>query len=222
MTATGTVTVSSAAQHISVPFKQNYTVAFTESGLLAGTTWSVTLNGNTISSSTSTITFSEENGTYDYSIGSAAGYHPSTATGTVTVNSAALNIPVTYVQDTYTITVTQKGLPSGDTWTFTLDGVQHNSTSGTITLQVISGTHNVSATGPSGFTVSVPSNVTVNNANSSVSVNFTQVVKGSTGTLLTGLGVGLVVGAVVAALGLMFYTGTGVFTSMRKGKGGSP
>ena len=222
VTATGTVTVSSAAQHISVPFKQNYTVAFTESGLLAGTTWSVTLNGNTISSSTSTITFSEENGTYDYSIGSAAGYHPSTATGTVTVNSAALNIPVTYVQDTYTITVTQKGLPSGDTWTFTLDGVQHNSTSGTITLQVISGTHNVSATGPSGFTVSVPSNVTVNNANSSVSVNFTQVVKGSTGTLLTGLGVGLVVGAVVAALGLMFYTGTGVFTSMRKGKGGSP
>ena len=152
----------------------------------------------------------------------ATGYHPAAATGTVTVNSAVLNIPIAYVPNTYTITVTQKGLPSGDIWAFTLDGIQHNSISDTITLLVISGIYNVSAAGPSRYTVSVPSNVTVNNANSSVLVNFTQVVKGSTGTLLTGLAVGLVVGAVVAALGLMFYTGTGVFTSMRKGKGGSP
>ncbi|MEM3489441.1 MAG: hypothetical protein QXO75_07300, partial [Nitrososphaerota archaeon] len=43
-----------------------YSVTFTESGLPAGTSWSVTLNGVTLSSSSNSIVFSEPNGSYSY------------------------------------------------------------------------------------------------------------------------------------------------------------
>ncbi|MGC9167091.1 MAG: S53 family peptidase, partial [Thermoplasmata archaeon] len=47
------------------PSPATYTVSFTETGLSSGTTWSVTFNGNTKSSTTSTISFTGvTNGTY--------------------------------------------------------------------------------------------------------------------------------------------------------------
>ncbi|MEM4105369.1 MAG: S53 family peptidase, partial [Thermoplasmata archaeon] len=46
-----------------------YTVTFTESGLPSGTSWSVTFNSNTKSSTTNTISFTGiANGTYSYSV----------------------------------------------------------------------------------------------------------------------------------------------------------
>jgi len=52
---------------------KKYSVTFTESGLPSGTSWSVTLNGNTESSTTNTISFSEPNGTYSYVVASVTG-----------------------------------------------------------------------------------------------------------------------------------------------------
>jgi hypothetical protein len=46
-----------------------YTVQFNETGLAAGTAWSVTFNGNTIISTTASIDFGTQNGSYSYSIG---------------------------------------------------------------------------------------------------------------------------------------------------------
>ena len=43
-----------------------YPVIFTESGLPSGTSWSVTLNGTSQTSSTATIGFEEPNGSYVY------------------------------------------------------------------------------------------------------------------------------------------------------------
>jgi len=91
----GTITVSGSSLSESVVFsKVTYTVTFTESGLPSGTTWSVTFNGTTESSTTDTITFSVPNGTYSYSIGSVSGYTISQLTGSVTINgdNAPLNI----------------------------------------------------------------------------------------------------------------------------------
>ena len=46
-----------------------YLVGFAESGLTSGTSWSVSLNGVTNSSTGSTITFDMQNGSYSFSIG---------------------------------------------------------------------------------------------------------------------------------------------------------
>ncbi|MEM3325620.1 MAG: S53 family peptidase, partial [Thermoplasmata archaeon] len=63
-----------------------YTVTFTESGLPSGTSWSVTFNSNTKSSTTNTISFTGiANGTYSYSVGAVSGYTASPSSGTITV-----------------------------------------------------------------------------------------------------------------------------------------
>ena len=65
-------------------------MVFQESGLASGTAWSVTLNGQTVYSTTNTIVFLEMNGTYKYTINNVTSYSaPSSASGTVTVNGAA-------------------------------------------------------------------------------------------------------------------------------------
>ena len=76
--------------------KNNYLVTFTESGLPAGTSWSVTLNGTTESSSTNTITFSEPNGTYSYSIATVSGYTVSPSSGSITINGENIEKAVTF------------------------------------------------------------------------------------------------------------------------------
>jgi hypothetical protein len=89
---TGTVSLASESQSVSFSFVSNpsYKVVFQESGLASGTAWSVTLNGQTVYSTTDTIVFLEMNGTYKYTINNVTSYSaPSSASGTVTVNGAA-------------------------------------------------------------------------------------------------------------------------------------
>ncbi len=69
-----------------------YTVTFTESGLPSGTTWNVTFNGNTKSSTGTSISFVVTPGTYSYSISNPAysngvAYYPSPSSGSVSVSS---------------------------------------------------------------------------------------------------------------------------------------
>lgn len=62
------------------------TVTFVESGLPAGTQWSIALNGTTKSSTSRTIDFNESGGTYTFVVKSIPGYIASPSTGTITVN----------------------------------------------------------------------------------------------------------------------------------------
>jgi hypothetical protein len=94
---TGSFTVDGASLSESVTFVEvTYTVTFTETGLPSGTLWSVTLNGTTLSSTTSTITFSEPNGTYTYSIGSVSGYTVSLSSGSLTAIGKTVNQSITF------------------------------------------------------------------------------------------------------------------------------
>jgi YVTN family beta-propeller protein len=63
-----------------------FPVKFKESGLPSGTSWSVTLNGITESSTSSNITFTEPNGTYTYTVSNVSGYSISQSSGSIIVN----------------------------------------------------------------------------------------------------------------------------------------
>ncbi|MGC9071342.1 MAG: hypothetical protein ACP5HK_01395 [Acidilobus sp.] len=83
--SSGVINVSSNAS-VSIKFTEiNYTVTFLESGLPPGATWSVTLNGVTISSSSHVIRFFVPPGTYSYTVGEVAGYEASPSSGTIEV-----------------------------------------------------------------------------------------------------------------------------------------
>ena len=91
----GNVTVSGQSVAVSVSFSavvQLYPVTFTETGLPAGTSWSVTLGGVELTSSNGTypISGTEPNGTYAFSVGAVAGYTATPSSGHLTVQGAAV------------------------------------------------------------------------------------------------------------------------------------
>jgi len=120
--SSGSVAVNGGDQHVSIGWSRtSYTVGFTETGLPMGASWSVILNGTTISTTGSTVNFREPNASYSYSVGSASGFGASPANGTVTVNGASVVVSVLFVK-VYPVVFTESDLPSGTNWSVTLSG----------------------------------------------------------------------------------------------------
>ena len=102
-----------------------YGITFTESGLPAGTAWSVSLNGTVRNSSTASITFLAVNGTYAYVVGLVGGYSASPASGTVGVHGASVTVGITFssiLPGLYSVSFVESGLPLGTPWSVTLNG----------------------------------------------------------------------------------------------------
>ncbi len=115
--SSGSETVNGTNVSVSVTFKSKptvtpskYTVTFTESGLASGTSWSVTLSGKTQSSTTGTITFTEVNGTYSYTVANVSGYTVSPLSGSVTVNGTNASVSVTFKSTTTTPVTSSSGI----------------------------------------------------------------------------------------------------------------
>ena len=147
--SSGSVTVNDSPQSVSVTFSLvKYTVTFTESGLPSGTTWFVNLsNGQKFSSTMSTISFTETNGTYAYTVATTNKiYKPSSSSGSVTVNGGPQSVSVTFTFATYAVTFTESGLPSGTTWYANVTNstghvFQGSSSTNKITFNMINGTY---------------------------------------------------------------------------------
>ncbi len=128
----------------------NYTVTFNETGLPAGTTWDVVLNGVTMTAtlagtppgphSGTSLTFTGLClGTYTFVVSSPSGYSASPSSGTVVVTTAVVPGGEVYVHETftyttppckYTATFNETGVPLGKTWDVTLGGVTMTATVG--------------------------------------------------------------------------------------------
>lgn len=88
-----------AGQSYSFSTRHSYNVTFTETGLSAGTEWSVDVNGNVLHSDKGNITFTMYNGTYNYSVTPISGYSVSNGNGTFNVNGNAKNVTVAFTRD---------------------------------------------------------------------------------------------------------------------------
>jgi len=151
-----------------------YTVTFTESGLPSGAKWNVTLNGVELSSSTSSILFSEPDGTYSYTVGIYQGYSTSPYSSSVTVSGANVNVAITFTQVKYSVTFTESGLPSGTSWSVTLSGSTLSSTSSSIVFTEPNGAYSYSIGAVTRYTASPSSgSVTVSGTSLNVAVTFT-------------------------------------------------
>ena len=93
----GTFTLSPTLRLSSEPL---YRVEFVASGLGNNTPWSVTINGNTYSSTNNTITVLLPYGTYSYSVGSTSlNYTPLNGTGTISVDHNDEVFRIQFVQE---------------------------------------------------------------------------------------------------------------------------
>jgi hypothetical protein len=75
-------------------------VTFTESGLEAGSAWSVTLNGSTEFSSSTSLSIPAANGSYEFGVSTVGSYIPSPGFGTVTVVGTNMNISIKFTAPT--------------------------------------------------------------------------------------------------------------------------
>lgn len=142
----------STAQTLTANYISGYTVTFTESGLASGTSWSMSFNGVTHSSTTDTITFTEVTPGSGYwyhiptiSVSSNERYAPNPLSGTLDVSSDTSQ-SITYYHQ-YRVTAKSQNDDLGDfePVTFQYDctsmGTSHSNVDGWTGLRYISQIH---------------------------------------------------------------------------------
>jgi hypothetical protein len=179
--ATGSVPVNGQNMVEQITFfkgQPRYTVTFTESGLAAGTNWSVVFNGTAVGySTTPNIVFqSFMNGTYPFDVASIGRETPSLAAGEVTVTGANAVQDVTFTLEpvAYSVVFNPLGLPVTETWAVTLGTTEKSSTGGQIIFSEANGSYTYTVGSVSGYTASPSSGpVTVNGSAVQQNITFT-------------------------------------------------
>ncbi len=173
----GTVDVAGTALTVDVSFAlpPTYAVTFTETGLPAGTLWTLTVGAHVGSSSTNSISVALANGTYAYAINAATGYTPLPRNGSVTVLGTPVNINVVYsAPPTFAVTFTESGLSTGTNWSVSFNGGTGYSTTASIAFSVADNSYLYSVGAVAGYSSSPSSGtVTVSGAAVNVAIQFT-------------------------------------------------
>ena len=184
---------------ISAPFhKVTFTVKFSESGLTTGTKWFILIDGETYSSANSTIFVALQNGTYNYTLESIAGFTTSEYTGSFTISGSGIEETVTWSQVLYKVTFTETGLTQGTTWSIEFDNTTKSSISNTIVFEVPNGTFSYIVGTESGFKAVNGNNITVDGSPLSQNINFAKISSNTTYYIIIGTvaGVAVIAGAI--------------------------
>lgn len=155
-----------------------YDINFIESGLPTGTSWAVTFNGTTNESDTNTIAFTGTNGSYQFTVASISGYTVTPASGTTVVNGSSVTEEITFAVKPaitkYQVAFIETGLPSGTSWSITMDSMTNSSTGNTITFMLSDGNYSYMSTNTANYTYSGPTTVTVNGSNVTINLSFSK------------------------------------------------
>ena len=156
------------------------TIAFIDSGLPSGTSWSVTVTGVGTKSSTSyKISFIVQmDTTYHYSVSSELGSVPSPSSGSV-YSGPQCNIADVYITYSapYTLTFLENSnfqLPSGTQWSATFNGKTQSTTGTSTQFGAFDGTWSYSVGAYPNYTQSpLSGSVAINGGSKTIQVNFT-------------------------------------------------
>ncbi|MCL5731704.1 MAG: hypothetical protein M1605_06335 [Candidatus Thermoplasmatota archaeon] len=215
--SSGSISVSGNNVSVAVTFSTSppsgyYFLNFTETGLLPGTSWGVTLNGNHESSSISnTISFPVANGTYSYIVSNVSGYTGMPSSGNITVSGKSFNQTITFTPTTtsvskYTVTFTESGLPSGTTWYVNLsNGMDSGAITGaSYSFSLTNGTYSYTVSKVSGYSVSPSSgSLSVSGKNELNTITFTPVKKTPSGSGITADEIYEISGGVITAVAIL-------------------
>ncbi len=183
--ATGTVNVTGGNQYVLIVYNSTtaptVTVTFVETGLPAGTNWSVDYNDWSEFSTGSSINFTEPNGSFAFLVGYVEGYTPTPDSGLVNVTGVPVSQTIAFAQaaGTYAVTFVESGLPIGTTWYINISeeaplAATVTSTGGTtLTVSLPNGTYSYTAASnnPS-WTTTPTGGFTVSGTSQQISVPF--------------------------------------------------
>lgn len=190
-----------------------YNVTFDETGLVLGTSWTVTLGPNPQTQSITQIVFGAANGTLHYQITPFQDY-AAKYSGSVTVHGADVTVDVTFTSLLYTTSFSETGLPAETRWSVTYNGTRDFSVSSVINFAEVNGTYTFSIWNISGYSVNVTSGqVTVSGNTHEILLHFSPVTNSP-----QPLPIWVVYSIVGGVAGTVIVVGT-VFLVYRKAKG---
>lgn len=180
-------------------------VTFTSTGLPQGTVWWVNLTGHAYSSSTSTISFYESNGTYSYTLSTNdKNYMPGNSGGAFVVDGKTVSQSAVFVPVLYNVTFKEVGLPSEMSWSIAYGSTTHTSTNTTISFKEMNGTYTFSVSNlTTYYTNDYSITTTINGKNVTETVNFLHYAY-ITGTLSPGSAILKINGKAVSVSGGKF------------------
>jgi hypothetical protein len=159
-------------------FQPSFLLNFTETGLPAGTLWSLDVRGTNESSTNPSMTFAVSyKGLYGFAVGTVPGYRAHPPAGSVNVTTTPTNVTISFQKLTpppprYPVNFHESGLPGGTNWSVTVRGVTNSSTTGTIGFSVANGTYGFQVGVEAGYR-SIPKNFSFTVNGSAVLVNVT-------------------------------------------------
>ncbi len=169
---------TSSTLNVTFSLETTYTVSFSETGLPSGSSWGAGLtwwNGGAGWEGPAGTVFSipRPNGTYQYGIQAPSGWRIDgvAPSGNLTIDGASVVVSVTFVSGpTYSLTLAEKGLRTGQGWSVVIDGQNASSVTTGITLRNLT---------PGHYAYSVPSL----RAGETVTVKVGKTVEGAAGSI---------------------------------------
>lgn len=153
--------------------QQTYNLSFRETGLSAGSTWNVQVNGMEFNSTGSYLNVSLINGTYSFQILNVGSKVAMPTGGQVTISGSGLSKNLTFVTG-YKATFTESSLPSGTSWFINSWNYTQSTLTNQITLLFPSGDFNYTVKSGDPNYYGSSGNFSVNGAPASISVKFTR------------------------------------------------
>jgi YVTN family beta-propeller protein len=172
-TATGVVTIYANGTSTSVAFYYSYALDFNETGLPAGTNWTISIAGSVYTQSAPALDLFEPNGSYEYTIVPIPGYS-TTWNGRVTIAGAPEAVAINFTRVTYALTFEANGLPSGTEWGVEVNGSELTSTSEDLVANLPNGTYMIvySSAGSYAIANAPPSVVTLRGEGELIPIYF--------------------------------------------------
>ena len=157
-TSSGSIYVSNSNINEQITFysrSSSGTAKFQENSLPYGTPWMVHLsNGKTYSTTGRSISTTLNMGQYTYSIVTPDGnYHGNG--GNFTILPGVQNISINFQPVLYTVVFSEHGLLQGTEWHVIINGIEYNSTSQHIYVNLMNGTYSVKIVGENGYSRAV-------------------------------------------------------------------
>jgi hypothetical protein len=116
------------------------TTTFVETGLPAGTHWSLTFGGVTNSTNTSSVSFNLENGTYNVQYAAIPGFVSSSANPTSVSIPASGPVQLVWKPYLFSVPFTESGLPAGTVWWINVSGTIVQGDGATLVAPAANGT----------------------------------------------------------------------------------
>ena len=130
-TTSGSLTVSGLPVTQPVTFAlTTHPVTFTETGLVLGTNWSVSVDQTGAYSIGLSVGFRLVDGTYTFSVATDALYTFAPTAGSFTVAGAPLKMTIAFRQS-FVVTFRESGLSTGTSWSVTFNGTSVGSNTAT-------------------------------------------------------------------------------------------